>query len=560
MRSSRWRISDEEPKRSHRKATDSDKPDQENQGTLNREVLIAHPLIRTPPNTAVKSTILGMADSLFDGLRRQGAVYLKRALDAVTPLGDEAKPPKKPPTDTTAQVPAWRTSLGPIGWSVDNVRAALASHASGVFSATGLLADDFFLHPVIAKCLNERVDGLFNELPRKLTPGRENKQGRWVRDWFAEIQSEVYSDAIFKDMCRDELQMGQMILGWDWEERKDGAHRWWLPVLKPWHPSLTQYVYRSIDRSVDGGCFLATSMNKGMLHVEPGLGRWMLAKRGERSPWLHGAVYSLSQDFIGDMQNFLDNLAFEERFGLGLMTYSHDETYQRGQVNQSTAAIANVGAGAVVPLRMRAGTPLEKLDLVHTSGAGWEAFEATEMRILRRILMYYLGQDMTSMGQTGGYRQAVVHKGVRWNKHEETAGWFFDGRKTTDEEQPEKVIWEPHRNTLYNQLSRWIGWFNFRDWDIMPLYWFDATPPDQMAEREEREAKQAKERAGALQALATALPVLQKAFPEKDPYEWFEDCKLLPELTDEERERRAKMIKKRPKLEDQPEVSDPPAR
>jgi len=490
-----------------------------------------------------------MAESLFDGLRRQGAVYLKRALEAVTPKGVETKPPKQPPTDATVQVPAYRTSLGPIGWSVDNVRSALSAHASGVFSASGLLADDFLMHPVIHKCINERVDGFFNELPREITPGRENKQGRWVRDWFAEVQGEIYSDAVFKDMCRDELQMGQTVLGWDWEERKDGGRRFWLPILKPWHPSLIQYIYRGVARSVDGGQFVATSMNKGMLYVEPGLGRWMLAKRGERSPWLHGAVYALGQDFIGDMQNFLDNLAFEERFGLGLMTYSHDETYQRGQVNQSVGNIANVGAGAVVPLRMRAGTPLEKLDLVHTSGAGWEAFEATEMRILRRVLMFYLGQDMTSMGQTGGFRQAVIHKGVRWNKHEETAGWFFDTRKTVDKHDPDKVLWEPHRGALYNQLSRWIGWFNFRDWDIMPMYWFNATPPDQMAEREER----ASTKATTLKTLSEALPQLQQILPDKDPYEWFEDCRLLPMLSDEERETRAKEIKNRPKLEDQAE-------
>jgi len=491
-----------------------------------------------------------MAESLFDNIRRQGTNYLKRALDAVMPPGAPTKPPKDPPIDTNAQVPAYRTSLGPIGWSVDSARSALASHAGGVFSASGLMADDFFLHPVIAKCINERIDGFFNELPREITPGRENKQGRWVKDWFTEIQGEIYSDAIFKDVAQDELQMGQTVVGIDWEERKDGGHRFWLPRLKPWHPSLTQYVYRNKERSVDGGQYLATSMNKGMLQVEPGLGRWMLAKRRERSPWIHGAVYSLGQDFIGDCQNFLDNLAFEERFGLGLMTYSHDETYQRGQINQSVGNLANVGAGAVIPLRMRAGTPLEKLDLVHTSGSGWEAFEATEMRILRRILMFYLGQDMTSMGQTGGYRQAVVHKGVRWNKHEETAGWFFDTKKAVDEEDPNKVIWVAQRGTLYNQVSRWIGWFNFRDWDIMPMYWFNATPPDQMAEREERDAKRANERAQALGTIASALEPLQKAMPERDPREWFEDCGLLPELTDEERELRAKQIKKRPKLEE----------
>ena len=124
-------------------------------------------------------------------------------------------------------------------------------------------------------------------------------------------------------------------------------------------------------------------------------------------------------------------------------------------------------------------------------------------------------------------------------------------KETVDEENPEKVLWVAHRNVLYNQLTRWIGWFNFRDWDIMPMYWFNATPPDQMAEREERETKRASERASALKTLSEAIPALKEALPERDPYEWFEDCGLLPELTDEEREARAKEIKNRPKLEDQ---------
>ena len=470
-----------------------------------------------------------------DAIGNRAAQYLKRSLDVITPSGKPIEPVKVPPQDQIIQVPNYRTGLlGPIGWTVDAVRSALASHAGGTFVGTGLLADDFFLHPVFAKCIQER-ENIFSLMPRMCTAARErDKQARYVRDWFEEIRPEVYSDAILRDIHRDCLQMGFAVVGIDWEERKDGQHRWWLPVLKPWHPALVQYFYRGIGRSVDGGCFNATTLNKGLLTVEPGLGRWMLVQRGLRQPWLKGAVYSLGYDWIGDENNFFDNLAFEERFGLGVMSYYHDETYQRGQVNQSTTNIANMGAAAVIPLRMRNGQAMEKLELLATSGSGWQSFDQTEKRILTRTLLYYLGQDLTSIGQPGGLGQAQAseHKNTLWSKYEESCSWFLDGQRVVERDEQtgdEMVRWEPKEGELYKQVSKWIGWFNFRRWDIMPRVWLDATPPDQQQEREVRQSKAVGEKAKTIGALAGAMETLQKVLPEVTPRQWFEASNLLPD-------------------------------
>ncbi len=432
-----------------------------------------------------------------------------------------------------------------MGWDVELVKAALASHASGQFTMSGLLADDFRIHPVITDCLDV-LNSVFTLLPRHLTPacGHEDdckrprcKRARWVRDWFKEIQPEIYSDQIMSDWLIDRRQMGQGLMGIDWEERKDGGKRFWLPVLKPWHPSQVQYFFRGNPRSVDGGMFHATSLNKGLLVVEPGLGRWAMCQASARYPWLRGAVYSLGLDWIGDEFNFLDNLAFEERFGLGLLKYFRDENYNSGQVNQSTNAIQVTGAGAVIPLRCRGGSApanrLEDVELIHTAGSGWEAFKATEERILRRILLVYLGQDMTSVGQTGGFKQAVIHKDTLWARFGECASYFFDGRKVVDRDPDtgyEKVRWEPYDGVLYNQITKWIGWFNFRDFNIMPRYWLDATPPEDQAVREEQQAKQAESKARAISLLADKLPQLKEAFPEVPAREWFEQAGVLPRL------------------------------
>jgi hypothetical protein len=480
-------------------------------------------------------------------------------LAPVSPKGAVAKPPRDPLLDHIAQVPTYRGfgQRNVAGWTVDDVKSVLASHAGGSFAGSGLLADDFRLHPVVADCLNVRWEGVSSLLPRHVSASCAPQHGanckrqgcrhaRWVRDWFEEIEPEVYSDAMLHNFHDDRLQMGQGILGVDWEERCDGGKRYWLPKLKPWHPSQTQYFYQGADRSVDGGAFAATTMNKGLLVVEPGMGRWVLCKATERQPWIHGAVYSLGLDWVGDLFNFLDNLAFEERFGLGFLKYFADSSYPHadqsgnaGQVPLSAAAIASVGPGGVIPLRMKAGVKHEDLELIHTAGSGWEAFDATEKRILRRILLVYLGQDMTSVGQTGGFRQAVIHKETLWQKYGESASWFWDARRKVYRDPDtgyECIVWEPCDGVLRSQLTRWITWFNFRDFDLAPYCWRDATPPEDQAAREEAQTKHAESRARAIATLADKLPVLQTAMPDVQPREWFEQAGVLPKLSEAERQ------------------------
>jgi len=495
-----------------------------------------------------------MAYTLHD-LRLRAASLLHRAASGllpVSPTGVVAKPPREPQTGRIAQVPTMQGfgQRDVYGWNVDSAKAAISSMAGGAFGAAGLLADDFRLHPVIADALNVRWEGVNSLLPRHVSAACVVEHGedcrrpkcrraRWVRDWFAEIEQDVYPDATLRNFHDDRLQMGQGIMGADWEERRDGRQRFWLPVLKPWHPSQTQYFYRGNDRSVDGGDFCATTINKGLLVVEPGMGRWVLSKAANRNPWIYGAVYSLGLDFIGDLFNFLTNQAFTERFGLGFTKYFADANFPHadqaggpGQVPTSAQLIARVGSGAVIPLRMLDGKRLEEVELIHTSGSGWEAFSDTEKRILRRILLVYLGQDMTSVGQTGGFKQAVVHKETLWQKYGESASWFWDARRRTyrdPETGADRVVWEPCSGVLRSQLTRWITWFNFRDFELAPYVWRDATPPEDQAAREEQRSKRAQETASGIATLAAALPQLEKSLPGIPAAHWFVRAGFLDE-------------------------------
>ncbi len=466
--------------------------------------------------------------------------YEQRGFDPVTPAGTQLKKPdKNPPEDNIVQVPQTHSGgvLGVLGWTVDGVKAALASHASGVFGGSGVLSDDFWAHPVIRKCRNER-NKFLTKIPRETTPRRKHDaQARYCCDWFKEYRTEIYPDEVLTQWHDDELQMGFFINGYDWEERRDGRHRWWIPVHKPWHPSQLQYFYRGVGRSVDGGVFHATTLNKGMLVVEPGMGRWVLGQQAARQPWLLGMVFALGHDFIGDEYNFFDNLAYQERFGIGFMQYFHNVDYQKRQAEATARNVMRAGAGAVIPMRVNSkGEKQEWLEMLGVAaGTGAGAFDQTEARIRRRILMAYLGQDMTSHGQTGGYKQAVVHEGVEWQLYEDSASWFFDARKEIIRDPATRkdiTIWVPCDGVIYNQISRWVGWYNFGSFDCMPHYWLNATPPEDLEKREEQKSKNASEMGRAINSIGTALPMLTAAMPNVAPKAWFDAAGVSVEESD----------------------------
>lgn len=497
------------------------------------------------------------------GIMRQGADFMQRGagnrqeasfdwrgFDPIAASGAVAKKPdKNPPEDNIVQVPQGHGggTLGVLGWTVDGVKAAMASHASGNFGASGVLSDDFWSHPIIRKCRNER-NKFLTKIPRMVTERRKrDSQARYCADWFREFRDEIYPDNVLTQWHDDEMQMGQFVSGHDWEERRDGRHRWWIPVHKPWHPSQLQYFYRNVGRSVDGGVFHATTMNKGLLVVEPGMGRWVLGQQAARQPWLLGMVFALGHDFIGDGYNFFDNLAYQERFGIGFMQYFYNADYQKRQAEASARNIQRAGAGAVIPMRIDSkGEKQEYLEMIDTpTGVSNGTFDQTETRILRRICMAYLGQDMTSHGSAGGFKQVVVLNEVLWQLYQDSASWFFDARMEIvrdPETRRDATTWVPCDGVLYNQVSRWVGWYNFGNFDCMPHYWLDATPPEDLEKREEQKSKNASEMGNAINRIGLALPQLVAGVPGVPAQSWFTAAGIIVEEAEDAAAKNASLI------------------
>lgn len=400
------------------------------------------------------------------------------------------------------------------GWTVESLAGALAGHKRGMFDYSGRLGDDMAAHAWIKHALAIRGNA-FTKLPLNVTPTMKRGDGRRCADFIREVLPEILPLSTLRDLHRQYLIMGQAIAAIDWERRTDGSAVYWLPVVKPWTPQLTAYRQFSDASSVDGGAFVATTLSHGVLRVDAGKGRWMVFSSGRLRPWLNGLVMSLGEPFVGDGYNFRDNMTHQDRYGRGIMVLYHPVSWKDEEVLIAANSLVQGGGGGVLPLPLNhQGEKGADLELRRADAAGWRTFDATEQRILRRVLVTVLGQDMTSIGQTGGFKQAVVHSEILWNKCEEDAAMFGDARLSVyrtpqpDGSNLDVREWVPCDGVLRQQLLWWIAHFNFGSGELAPYVWWDATAPEDIVERSQQLAEQGAARAKTIYDLALAVEKL----------------------------------------------------
>lgn len=420
---------------------------------------------------------------------------------------------------TLRNLRAWGLVSGndPIaGWNTADLASALRAHANGTFSQSGRLSESMSCNPWIHDCLDKRMQTP-TTLPLMVTPPRRSPQALLCADVVREIFPEVLSTQVLRQIHKNLLQMGFSAVGIDFELRTDGAREWIIPILKPWDPSLINYQWLQQVQTnrMDGGAYLATTMSHGQVVVQPGGGRWLLFENGTIRPWMNGYVAVLGETFLGDLYNFRDNMAFQDRFGRGILKLFYPDGMREEEVWSAADSLVDGGGGGVMPLKKTlSGEKLMDIDLVKADATGYQTFDSTEMRILRRILITYLGQDMTSMGQTGGFRQAVIHKEVFWNKREEDARLLGDAICSMRKEQRGRDLlevreWIPAENVLRQQLWWWFAQLNFGDGALAPYTWWDATPPEDFELRSRLQAEHGEKLSRALNNLAQAKEKLQ---------------------------------------------------
>lgn len=449
---------------------------------------------------------------MADPRKAKGGTKAPKPAKHLQPVSTDGEAPnlsRTPSLERIKQIPRF-TGWGIdtlSGWTVDAMRAALAEHAFGTFRQTGTLQDDLFSNAYIRDAMEERWR-CFTSLPTIVTPSSRG-EGRRAADFFREVLPEIWPLSTRRDQHKHLRFMGQSVCAIEWEERTDGKDRWWLPVLKPWHPSLIQYQYRFKERSMDGGAYVATTLN-GLKLVEPGMGRWLLLTDGTLQPWMNGLIRVLGEPFLGDIYNFADNMAHQERYSRGILKLKHPANWKDEQIASMAAQIRQNGGGGVATCAQSTdGKTGVDLDLLRIDGAGYQTFDATEKRLLRRILIAILGQEMSTTATPGalGAAPAELQGSVLWAKLESDAAVFGDARLEVEQRLEgdrltDHKVWVPCNGPMRSQLWRWIAYYNFGSFDLAPYVWMNATEPKDYEARERRQVELGEIRARTAATLA----------------------------------------------------------
>lgn len=399
------------------------------------------------------------------------------------------------------------------GWTVEAAVNALDAHVVGNFALSGRLQEDMSAHAWIGLALDKRL-AVETECPTEFTvAGRteaEKRRARRCRDFTKEVYPHVLPLETRRTLQRQRLMMGQTVFGMDWEELRDGTDKWWLPIIKPWEPTLTSYLQGAGMQdpySVDGGSFVASTMSDGLVYVRPGDGRWGVWKHRLEKPWLSGIVYRLAMEFVGDGYNFRDNQTHQDRWGRGIVTVEYPSSMSQDDVAAHLSSVREGGGGGVLPLPQQSDGRGMKANILRADGAGFQTFDATERRIQRRILATVLRSDLSTVGDVG-----IAENDPRalqiWSCYADDACAQSDAQLTTeyDEATGEPVkVWGPCDGPQRRQIWSWVAHFNFGDAALSPYVWLNPTTPENREAHQDALAKRGQQRAGALASLAGSL-------------------------------------------------------
>lgn len=417
-----------------------------------------------------------------------------------------------------------------LGWTVDLLTQALVGHCAGSFAQSARLAEDMSAHPWIRLCL--QVRGEFRDTcPRVVTPAQRRGDGRRCADFVREAWDEFFSPAAMADVHRHELMMGAGVGAVNWEERRDGRDRWWLPVVQPWEPSLLSYQLYTDPLSVDGGSYVATTMSHGRVLVQPGAGRWVVFRRRALRPWLDGLVRVLGDAFVGEGYNFRDLMVFQEKHGRGITKLFYPRSWRDDEILATAQSLRQGGGGGVLPCPTDPeGNHLVDAEQVRADGTGWQTYGATEARLRQRITIAILRQDMTTTGSTG-LAENDPRKHSLWKCREEDARTYGDACLTWEEVEPgvRVPVWAPTDGVIRTQVLSHFAEYNFGSRDLAPYVWWDATPPEDFAAKAEALARHGQQRAQALSQLSQALDKLRTGgvtLEESDVAHLAEQCGL----------------------------------
>lgn len=288
--------------------------------------------------------------------------------------------------------------------SVEALYGALSAHEEGDFSQSGLLGRLLLRDDRIASCLDTRINALLG--CREEVEGAEiedDVEEETIRDaareWFPKVATESSRRALESDKCLYGLGFGEVIY--------DRSARIWTPTaLEPW--DIDHFRWSDWD-----DCYLVQTQD-GQQKVKHGDGRWVVYEPYGHRSWRNGFLLSLADKWLMRQWTWRDWARFTEKLGQGVFVASVPNGAKDTEKAKYLAQVQRIGSnGAVVVPKGDTPGASYGLDLVTTSGQGYQNFEAFTAALNIAIAVRVLGQNLTTEAQGGSYAAANVQDRVR---------------------------------------------------------------------------------------------------------------------------------------------------
>jgi hypothetical protein len=354
-------------------------------------------------------------------------------------------------------------------WSVEQCRAAMYSHMTGQFYASGLLCDSMLGDDRITATLNSRAAAWLGRDVR-FQPANDSRAAREVCDAWEAWWPRFAGDAAIRETSDYGTMMGFAHDQLVWDTTQPGLD--YAPTMHPWHPVYTYYDW-------DLRCFQAIGQD-GVVPIIPGNGKWVeFAPFGSYRGWIRGAIRPCVEPWLLRHFGFRDMARFGEVHGnptrKGKVPMVGDPVERKAFED----ALASLGADAaiIVPTGVdgQNGDGYD-YDLVEAKSNAWQVHPAQIDRCDQAIVLALLMVSQTTEVGGGVYGPKVAQDIRSEGATHDNKGW---------------------KRTLYGQVARPFAYLNFGDANLAPWTWWNVKGPEVYASN----ARQ-------FQAAATALGLL----------------------------------------------------
>lgn len=373
---------------------------------------------------------------------------------------DTNDPAFQPPRDPLADIRRLRASTGIInrelpnpivqtGWSIQEVREAIASHVTGLFDASAQLVDAINSDSRVHSSMSSRVGGLLGRALNHYIPAKYKDSAiakecydAWISHW-----PSMGTEPVLSDM----LMWGCELGFWVGQQLWDTSGKYWLPYLQSWHPRYTYYHWKYRT-------FVAITLD-GQVPISSGDGHWVLhAPFGENRGWMRGALRAIAPWWLARNYALRDWARASERHGMPIGKAVTPFGAAPEMVNKFRNDLSTLGQESIIQLPQSPDPMIGSYDLewLETNASAWQAFEALIQQCNAEITLAVLGQNLTSEVKEGSFAAARVHADVR------QAILEADARALSQ--------------TIYKQIARPFAAINFGDPDLAPRSVWDIVP------------------------------------------------------------------------------------